>query len=206
MLILKEILENEEKTISKRNKIEIVCIGDSLTGWNNIANTPWPSEVYPTYLEKILKTEIANFGIAGSKSDRALELISDAQRYLTNIKTYIASFGTNDLGEDIPVEYKTKNILDNLTNAISEIKIKNKKIILLNVPNIKTSFYTKKDAEEMQLRRKYYNEKLSEFCKKQKIQAIDLYSLMQDNYLKDGLHTNRKGAMFIAEKIAEKLK
>ena len=39
---------------ASRNSIDVVCVGDSITGWNNFgAVTEWPYRTYPEFLQQL---------------------------------------------------------------------------------------------------------------------------------------------------------
>ena len=66
-----------------RSTVDVVCAGDSITGWNNFgpANL-WPYPTYPRFLQPLTEPSglrIADGGIAGEVSDNGL---GHVQRYL----------------------------------------------------------------------------------------------------------------------------
>ena len=66
-----------------RLTVDVVCVGDSITGWNNFgpANL-WPYPTYPRFLQELCEPfglRIADGGIAGEVSDNGL---GHVRRYL----------------------------------------------------------------------------------------------------------------------------
>ena len=54
---------------TNRNSIDVVCAGDSITGWNNFGEVrQWPYQTYPEFVCESLGLSIANGGIAGEVS------------------------------------------------------------------------------------------------------------------------------------------
>ena len=52
-----------------KDKIEIACVGDSLTGWNNYGSRlKWDHGTYPEFLAELADRRVANLGVAGKHS------------------------------------------------------------------------------------------------------------------------------------------
>jgi lysophospholipase L1-like esterase len=66
---------------SARTAVDIVCAGDSLTGWNNFGPAgQWPYRTYPDFLQELcipLRLRIANGGIAGEISDNGPQQVRE---------------------------------------------------------------------------------------------------------------------------------
>ena len=66
-----------------RLAVDVVCAGDSITGWNNFGPaTTWPVPTYPRFLQQLcepLGLRLADGGIAGEVSDNGL---GHVRRYL----------------------------------------------------------------------------------------------------------------------------
>jgi len=64
-----------------RFAVDIVCAGDSLTGWNNFGPAgQWPYRTYPDFLQELcvpLGLQVANGGIAGEISDNGPQQVRD---------------------------------------------------------------------------------------------------------------------------------
>jgi len=204
MLNLIDIIQDEKETASRMEKIRVVCIGDSITGWNNAGpQNLWPFPVYPTYLEQGLNEEVANFGIAGGTSDLAPELVKKAIGYLPNSQVYVLGFGTNDLGMNENPIRTTEEIEANLASAINYLKERHKFPVILSIPQAKLSDFPDFLRKVLTLKREYCNRELQTRCLKDNIPFIDIYKKMIESYLGDGLHPNEAGAEFIAKRILE---
>ncbi len=207
MITLREICEEGNNPSERKSKIKLVCIGDSLTGWNNYApREEWPVPTFPIYLEEQLgNQEIANFGIAGGTSDISLDLARNATEYLPNLSLYVCGFGTNDLGMNEKVIATSQSILRNIGQMYSFLKENKKDLILFNVPPAKLSMFPEYLRKVLVLKREYHNLKLKEFCDQRKIPLVDVYSDLRDGHFEDGLHTNELGAKLIADKISKRI-
>src|SRR5208337_2550059 len=87
---------------AERTAVDIVCCGDSLTGWNNFGPVnSWPYPTYPQFLQilcKPLKLRIANGGIAGEISDNGPQQVTGYLELFPNARYSVIGMGTNDLG------------------------------------------------------------------------------------------------------------
>jgi len=87
---------------SVRTAVDIVCAGDSLTGWNNFGPAgQWPYRTYPDFLQEFcdpLGLRIANGGIAREISDNGPQQVRRYLELFPNARYFIIGMGTNDLG------------------------------------------------------------------------------------------------------------
>jgi len=107
--------------------VEVVCAGDSLTGWNHFgpANL-WRYPTYPRFLQQLcepLGLRIADGEIAGEVIDNSL---GHGQRYLDlfpNSRSFITiGFDTNDLGTWPDPESTNRRIIENLGRMVSAVR------------------------------------------------------------------------------------
>ena len=108
-----------------RTAVDIVCAGDSLTGWNNYGPAQtWPYPTYPQFLQQLclpLKLRIANGGIAGEVSDNGPQQVQDYLRLFPNARYFVFGMGTNDLGTWPDTEATSEKIIDNLDKMIGAV-------------------------------------------------------------------------------------
>ena len=146
-----------------RTTVDVVCLGDSLTGWNNYGPAQtWPYPTYPQFLQKLcvpLKLRIANGGIAGEVSDKGLKQVEDYLALFPNARYFIFGMGTNDLGIWPDTEATSKKIIENLDKMIRAVW-KSKYPILFNVPNVNEAAFSPNVAKELRKKRDYHNAKL----------------------------------------------
>ena len=145
---------------------DVVCAGDSITGWNNFGEaSEWPYRTYPEFLQRLcepLGLRIANGGIAGEVSPNGLEQVRDYLDLFPNAKYFVVGYGTNDLGMWPEVERTSPMIIDNLGRMVRAIRDGGRKSILLNVPYANESMFPRRIAEDLHRMRDYHNERLTE--------------------------------------------
>ena len=101
-----------------RLSADVVCAGDSITGWNNFGVVrDWPYRTYPEFLQRFcdpLGLTIANGGIAGEVSPNGLGQVRDYLDLFPNARYFVVGYGTNDLGMWPQVERTSPRIIENL--------------------------------------------------------------------------------------------
>lgn len=213
LLYLSDI--NDPKFEQRRKTIDIVCIGDSITGWNNIRLenlTPptGPFTTYPYFLqEKLLDLKVADYGIAGEYSRNGLMHTKKCLELFPNSKYFIIGFGTNDLGERFSpnlLELTSQRIITNLNQMVNEALIREKQPILINIPNLGKLEFTEEIMQITRKQRIYHNQKLKEYCDKRNIPLADICSVLKDEHFADGLHPNEQGAKLIAGEVYKLIK
>ena len=188
-----------------RLAVDVVCAGDSLTGWNNFgpANS-WPFPTYPRFLQEKcgpLELRVADGGIAGEVSDNGL---GHVRRYLDlfpNSRYFIIGFGTNDLGTWPDLESTSRRIIENLDKMVHAVRDQEKLPMLFNVPYANESILSPHIAEDTHEKRDYHNERLAEYCQQNEVPLTDICTHLRDEHLGDELHPNEAGARVIAEEV-----
>ena len=101
-----------------RITVDVVCAGDSITGWNNFGGVrEWPYRTYPEFLQRLcdpLGLTVANGGIAGEVSGNGLGQVRDYLDLFPNARYFVVGYGTNDLGMWPEVERTSPRIIGNL--------------------------------------------------------------------------------------------
>jgi lysophospholipase L1-like esterase len=188
-----------------RHSIDVVCAGDSITGWNNFGEeTEWPYRTYPEFLQQLcdpLGLTIANGGIAGEVSANGVRQVRDYLGFFTNARYFVVGYGTNDLGMWPEVEETGPMIINNLDRMVRAIREGGKQPILLNVPYANESMFPRKVAEELHAKRDYHNERLRTYCLENGIPLVDIASKLRDEHFADELHPNDEGAQIIADEV-----
>jgi acyl-CoA thioesterase-1 len=190
--------------------VDVVCAGDSITGWNNFGPAKfWPFPTYPRFLQEMcepLGLRVADGGIAGEVSDNGLAHI---QRYLDlfpNARYFIIGFGTNDLGMWPDLGSTSRRIIDNLARMVQAVRDEGKQPILFSVPYANESRFLPHIARDTHEKRDYHNERLGEYCQGNDVPLADICSHLRDEHLGDELHPNEAGARIIAERVFEVLR
>lgn len=179
---------------SGEQRIDIVCVGDSLTGYNNFGE-PWPLLTYPDFLQEMLRSEgsamtIINAGQAGERSDLARAL---TERYLLlfpDSTHVIIGFGTNDLSrlDEDEAQELSPRIIDNLDAAIRLARAAGKKTMAFNVPHLNSMLFGKGTIARSRRIREYHNGNLATYCVANQVSLADICSRLKDEHFADGLH------------------
>ena len=188
-----------------RATVDVVCLGDSLTGWNNFGPADsWPYRTYPDYLQELcepLGLRIANGGIAGEISDKGPKQVQDYLDLFPNARYFVVGMGTNDLATWADTEATSRRIIENLRKMVQSVRDQGKQPILFNVPNANVGLFPPRLAKTLLNEREYHNPRLKEFCAERGIPLADVCSKLKDEHFGDELHPNAEGAKIIAEAV-----
>lgn len=195
--------------VAARQFVDVVCAGDSLTGWNNFGPaSSWPFPTYPQFLHEMcvpLELTLADGGIAGEVSGQGLAHI---QRYLElfpNSRCFVIGFGTNDLGAATNKVVTSARVLDNLRGMIDAVRHAKKLPVLFNVPYLNETMFPSTLAKEFREQRDYHNGRLAEYCADNDVPLADICSRLMSKHFGDEVHPNETGAKVIAECVFETL-
>ena len=192
-----------------RLSVDVVCAGDSITGWNNFGVVnEWLYRTYPEFLQRLcdpLGLTVANGGIAGEVSANGLGQVRDYLGLFPNARYFVVGYGTNDLGMWPAVERTSPRIIENLDQMVRAIRDGGRQPILLNVPYANESMFPRRIAEDLHRMRDYHNERLTEHCLENQIPLVDIASKLRDEHFGDELHPNDEGAKVIAQEVYEVL-
>jgi len=149
-----------------RLAVDVVCAGDSITGWNNFGPARlWPYPTYPRFLQDLcepLNLRVADGGIAGEISDNGL---GHVRRYLDlfpDSRYFVIGFGTNDLGTWPDLESTSRRIIENLDEMVRAVLGQGKRPLLFDVPYANESMFAPHIAQQTHEKRDYHNERLRE--------------------------------------------
>jgi lysophospholipase L1-like esterase len=188
---------------------EIICVGDSITGWNYTDNkNKWPFPVYPIFLEQILQkkkiqNKVINAGFEGDRSERLHDILFESNAKYKTAKYFVILIGTNDICQNPNyIQNTTDTILVNIGNSVYDLRKENKIPILVNIP--KMFFFPM--SEQCNLAVELYNDRLESYCRRQKIKMADISSKLTGEHFADGVHPNEEGAKLIANNVYKTLK
>lgn len=188
-----------------RTAVDIVCAGDSLTGWNNYGPVwGWPFRTYPHFLQELCAPRglrVANGGIAGEISDNGPAQVRDYLELFPRARWFAIGMGTNDLGTWPETAATSRRILDNLERMVQAVLERGRCPVLFNVPQVNEGRFPRRLAAEIRAKREYHNPRLETFCAARGIALADICSLLQDEHFGDELHPNARGAQLIAEAV-----
>ena len=194
---------------SARTAVDIVCAGDSLTGWNNAGPVHyWPYRTYPAFLQEHcapLRLQVANGGIAGEISDNGPQQVRDYLDLFPNARYFIIGMGTNDLGTWPDTESTSRRIIANVGRMAQMVLDRGKQPILFNVPHANEAMFPPRFASEIHGKRDFHNPRLKTFCEEHGIPLADICGLLRDEHFGDELHPNDQGAKIIAEAVFQVL-
>jgi lysophospholipase L1-like esterase len=188
-----------------RLSADVVCAGDSITGWNNFGGVrDWPYHTYPEFLQGLcerLGLTVANGGIAGEVSPNGLGQVRDYLGLFPNAWYFVVGYGTNDLGMWPEVEETSPRIIENLDRMLRSIRDCGRQPILLNVPYANESMFPRRLAEDLHRMRDFHNERLTAYCLENHVPLVDIASKLRDEHFADELHPNAQGAQVIAQEV-----
>ncbi len=190
---------------AEREQVDVVCVGDSLTGWNNYGPaTGWPFPTYPDFLAELCAAHglrAANGGIAGEVSDNGPAQMQLCLRLFPRARWFIFGMGTNDLIAWPNAEATSQRILDNLARMVEATVGQGRQPALFNVPPVKESLLLPRRAAKIRGVREAHNQRLQSFCTAHGLPLVDICVLLRDEHFDDTLHPNATGARLIAEAI-----
>lgn len=200
------VAERDSPTFeARRITVDVVCAGDSITGWNNFGLVAdWPYRTYPQFLQRLcepLGLTIANGGIAGEVSGNGLGQVRDYLDLFPNARHFVIGYGTNDLGMWPDVERTSPRIIENLDGMVRAVRDGERRAVLLNIPHANESMFPRPVAEDLHRRRDYHNERLGAYCRGGQIPLLDIASKLRDEHFADELHPNEEGAQVIAQEV-----
>ncbi|MGO8902591.1 MAG: SGNH/GDSL hydrolase family protein [Isosphaeraceae bacterium] len=188
-----------------RLSADVVCAGDSITGWNNFGGVrDWPYCTYPEFLQGLCESlglRIANGGIAGEVSPNGVGQVRDYLGLFPNARYFVVGYGTNDLGMRPEVERTSPRIIENLHRMVRAIRDSGRQPILVNVPYANESMFPGRVAEDLHRMRDYHNERLTAHCLENHVPLVDIASRLGDEHFADELHPNDEGAQVIATEV-----
>lgn len=163
-----------------KKNIEIVMLGDSITGrgnWNKL----------------LCKEHILNLGIDGDTTLDILSRIDTVVEVSPNIVFFMA--GINDLCTSIPIE----KVFDNYKRVVQILKSENINVIVQSTLFTEMITINKKVKE--------FNDLVKNHCQEENLSYLDLNPIMSENeilkeaYSTDGLHLNFRAYAVWAQEI-----
>jgi lysophospholipase L1-like esterase len=188
-----------------RQSVDVVCAGDSITGWNNFGVVGnWPYRTYPELLQELcnpLGLSIANGGIAGEFSPNGVGQVRDYLGLFPNARIFVVGYGTNDLGVSSEVARTSPMIIRNLDQMVRVIRDGGKQALLLNVPHANESIFPRRIAQELRANRDFHNDRVKAYSLENQVPLVDIASKLRDEHLADELHPNDDGVQLIAQEV-----
>ena len=198
------------RAATARESVDVVCAGDSLTGWNNFGPADsWPFPTYPQFLQGMcepLELALADGGIAGEVSGRGLWHVERYLELFPNSRFFVIGFGTNDLGGAADHVAVSSRVIANLRSMVNAVRDAGKLPMLFNVPYVNEGMFPSTVAEALHEQRDYHNGRLAEYCADNEVPLADICSRLEGEHFGDEVHPNADGAKIIAECVFEVLR
>jgi lysophospholipase L1-like esterase len=138
-----------------RTSVDVVCAGDSITGWNNVGGVSnWACRTYPQSLQGLCESSgqrVANGGSAGEVNGNGIGQVRNYLALFPNARYFVVGYGTNDLGMWPQVERTRPRIIENHDRMVQAIRDGGGRPILLNVPHANESLFPRGDGERLHL-------------------------------------------------------
>ena len=151
MDVLYVVERNTNAFESARTAVDIVCAGESLTGWNNFGPVgQWPYQTYLDFFQVLCRSlglRVANGGIAGEISDYGPQQVREYLDLFPNARYFVFGMGTNDLGTWPDTESTSRKIIDNLDRMVQLVRDGGKEPILFNVPHANAWVFPTRQVE-----------------------------------------------------------
>jgi lysophospholipase L1-like esterase len=188
-----------------RLSADVVCAGDSITGWNNFgAVRNWPYPTYPDPLQRLCEPSglvVANGGIAGEVSPNGLAQVRDYLELFPHARYFVLGYGANDLDKWPDVEQTSPRIIENLDRMIEAIGDGGRAAILLGLLDVNGSMLPREEAEDLRRKLAHHNDRLGRHCRERHIPLVEVWGKLRDEHFADPYHPNDEGARIIAKEV-----
>lgn len=192
-----------------REAVDVVCAGDSITGWNNFGPAgAWPYRTYPEFLQTLCDPHgltVANIGIAGEVSANGPGQVCEGLGLFPNARVVVIGYGTNDLGMWPDVERTSPRIVANVDLMVRAVRDAGRRPLLVNVPQANEAMFAPRVARDLRRGRDVHNAALAAYCEEHEVPLADIAARLRDEHLGDELHPNDDGAAVIAGAVYESL-
>jgi len=160
---------------------------------------------------------VYNLGIGGITTNELVNLFENEikERVSKDIERsqhdiVIFAIGTNDCQYRISEEnirVNPNNFLKNLEKLLSKANKYTKKVLFIGISKVDESkvspMFWAKEIYHTNSNIQQYNEIIRKFCQKNKLLFIDVFNLLKNADLEDGIHPNSKGHQKIFKKVKD---
>jgi lysophospholipase L1-like esterase len=185
-----------------RMPFDVVCCGDSLTGWGNYGPTEsWPFQCYPEFLQTLcdpLALKVANCGVAGETSNNGVWQVRDYLTLFTTARYFLICYGANDLEGCANHESASTKVIANLGKMVDAVRAEGKQPILLDILDVNGRLFPRDELLAMRVAISYHNPRIKRFCREQKLPLAVISGCLSDGHFGDACHPNSEGAKIIA--------
>jgi lysophospholipase L1-like esterase len=188
-----------------RTMVDVVCAGDSITGWNNFGGVEcWPYRTYPEFLGTLCERSgmiVADCGIAGEVSTNGFSQIVDYLGLFPNAPYFVLGYGSNDLDKWPEGEAISPRIIENLDRMVTAIRRAGRTAILLDVLDADESALPREEVEPLNRRAALHNSHLRHYCRASRVPLVEVFGKLGSDHYADPFHPNDEGARLIAVQV-----
>ncbi len=192
-----------------RIPFDVVCAGDSLTGWGNFGPTEsWPFRCYPEFLQVLcepLSLKVANCGLAGETSNNGVWQVRDYLTLFTTARFFLICYGANDLEGCANHESASAKVIANLGRMVNAVRKQGKQPITLDIPDVNARLFPADELIAARAAISYHNPRLMRFCQDQDIPLAVISGCLGEEHFGDACHPTAEGAKIIAGIVFEVL-
>ena len=188
--------------LADRIPFDVVCAGDSLTGWGNFGPIQsWPFRCYPEFLQVVcepLGLRVANCGVAGEVSENGVWQVRDYLTLFTTARFFLICYGANDLDESAQHEATSSKVIAHLSQMVQAVRKRGRQPILLDVPDVDARLFPGDMLLAARAARSHHNAQLKRFCQAQDVPLAVISDCLGEEHFGDACHPNVDGAKIIA--------
>jgi lysophospholipase L1-like esterase len=189
-----------------RHSVNIVCAGDSITGWNNFRRheKDWPFCSYPEFLQRLCEPRgltVVDCGIAGEVSPNGVGQVQEYLGLFPKAQHLVIGYGSNDLDKWPGVEETSPRIIENLDRMVGAIRDAGRTAVLLDILNADDFRLLREEAEGLRQTQAYHNERLGEYCRAHRVPLVRICGTLGVGHFDDPFHPNEQGAQIIAQEV-----
>ena len=182
--------------------MKTICVfGDSITwgAWDN-EKRGWVNRL-KLFLCKDNGVEVYNLGISGDKTEDVLERFGEEAK-VREPTDIIFAIGINDTfhGSEELSGIDINKFKENLNELIRQAKKFTHRIVFIGLTRVNESEVEKSYKNELI---QEYDKILKDVCDENSLLYIEMFTLLNDSDLEDGLHPNAEGHKKIFKKVKE---
>ncbi|MFO0954185.1 MAG: SGNH/GDSL hydrolase family protein [Isosphaeraceae bacterium] len=195
---------------ARRAAVDVVCAGDSITGWNNFRRhePDWPFCSYPEFLQELcgaVGLNVADCGIAGEVSPNGVGQVSEYLRLFPNARSFVVGFGANDLDRWPDLEETSPRVIGNLGRMAEAVRGDGRSVLLIDLLNFDESRVPPDEAGALRRMFVEHNRRLRDYCASLGIPLVENFGKLGPGDFSDPFHPNESGARIIAREVFQSL-
>lgn len=191
--------------------VEILCVGDSLTGWNNFgAPSTWPFRCYPEFLQAQLHEagfpqRVANAGMAGEVSKNGPGALWHFLDLFPRARWVVIALGGNDFSWAADSGHTSQEVLANLDRMVAMVRQRGSTPLLFEVTPVGEGPFRSVVAGLTPAVIEAHNQALRRFGAENGVRLVPTGDRLRPELLGDGVHPTDEGARAVARAVFEAL-